>query len=456
MNNSSIRAKRNQIQKPSRLDRRDLLQIGCSSFLGMSLPALLKATDGKRNGKSVILVFQTGGGSQLDTFDPKPDAPDNVRGEFSTTQTKIPGVLFSEHLPKLASRTDKIAVVRSLRHSDNRHLSGTHNTLTGEPQVFRGDANEDKELSRLDRPCYGGGLRLLNPTLNGMPCQVTVPRPLIEGALTWPGQHAGFLGPKFDPWQVSSNPNDKDFKVHGVQLLEGMTTSRLSNRFDMLETMNSQQRSLDRFAKGIQFTSQQQEAYSMLTSPNIAKAFDIGAEDSGVRDRYGRNEYGQTILLARRLVEYGVPYVQCNMGIVQSWDTHSDNFPRQKTKLLPGIDGGVSALIDDLVDRNMLDDVLIVVVGEFGRTPTINKNPGRDHWAWGYSGLFIGGGVRGGQVIGKSDRQAGHPETEPYHPNDIGATIYHTLGISPESEMRDQLDRPLRLNNGEVMHALYS
>jgi len=437
------------------LDRRDFIQVGCSSFLGMTLPQLLTATESRRNGKSVILVFQTGGGSQLDTFDPKPDAPANIRGEFSTIQTRIPGVLFSEHLPKLAVRTDKIAVVRSLRHGDNRHLSGTHNTLTGEPQIFRGDANEDKELSRLDRPCYGGGIRMFNPTDNGMPCQVTVPRPLIEGSLTWPGQHAGFLGPKYDPWQVNSDPNSKDFKVQGVQLLDGLTSSRLSNRFDILGDMNSQQRSLDRFARGIQFTSQQQEAYSMLTSPNIAKAFDIASEADDVRDRYGRNEYGQTILLARRLVEFGVPYVQCNMGIVQSWDTHSDNFPRLKTKLLPGIDGGVSALIDDLTDRSMLDDVLIVVVGEFGRTPTINKNPGRDHWASGYSGLFIGGGVRGGQVIGRSDPHAGHPETVPYHPNDIGATIYRTLGVDLESEMHDQLDRPIRLNNGKVMQALY-
>ena len=440
----------------NRIDRRDLLQVGCSSFLGLSLPALLQAAENRRNGKSVILVFQTGGGSQLETFDPKPDAPDHIRGEFKTIQTKIPGVLFGEHLPKLAERTDKIAVVRSFSHGDNRHLSGTHNTLTGEPQVFRGNANEDKELSRLDRPSYGGGVKLINPTTNGMPCQVTLPRPLIEGPLTWPGQHAGFLGPKYDPWQVNSDPNGKDFKVHGIQMMDGITTSRLTNRVDFLKRMNHQQRSLDRFAKGIQFTSQQEEALNLLTSPNIAKAFDINAESDALRDKYGRSEYGQTLILARRLVEHGVPYVQCNMGIVQSWDTHSDNFPRLKDKLLPGIDNGVSALIDDLEERSMLDDVLIVVVGEFGRTPNINKNPGRDHWASGYSGIFIGGGVRGGQVIGKSDKHAGHPETTPYHPNDIGATVYSTLGVDPATIIRDRENRPLHLNNGKVIEKLYT
>ena len=346
--------------------------------------------------------------------------------------------------------------MRSFSHPDNRHLSGTHNTLTGEPQVFRGNANEDKELSRLDRPSFGGGIKLLNPTTNGMPCQVTLPRPLIEGPLTWPGQHAGFLGPKYDPWQVNSDPNSEEFKVHGIQMMDGITTSRLSNRVGILKELNHQQKRLDQFARGIQFTSQQEEALNLLTSPNIAKAFDIRAESDELRDKYGRSEYGQTLILARRLVEHGVPYVQCNMGIVQSWDTHSDNFPRLKNKLLPGIDHGVSALIDDLEQRNMLDDVLIVVVGEFGRTPTINKNPGRDHWASGYSGIFIGGGVRGGQVIGKSDKHAGHPETTPYHPNDIGATIYSTLGIDPASIIRDRENRPMHLNNGKVMEKLYT
>ncbi|MFP6670968.1 MAG: DUF1501 domain-containing protein, partial [Pirellulaceae bacterium] len=218
--------------RPNGLDRRDLLQVGCSSFLGLTLTGLLAQRAQASNGqkpKSVILVFQTGGGSHIDSFDPKPDNS-TIKGEFTPIATKIPGVQFTDRVPNLAAHADKFAIIRSLAHGDNRHLSGTHNTLTGTPQVFRGDANEDKELSRLDWPCYGGGLEHSRPSTNGLPSQVTVPIPLIEGSLTWPGQHSGFLGPKYDPFQVNSDPNSKDFKVSGIQLLDGMTTSRLTNR----------------------------------------------------------------------------------------------------------------------------------------------------------------------------------------------------------------------------------
>jgi hypothetical protein len=431
-------------------------------MLGLSLPRIqaLRAASGDRPAKSVILVFQTGGGSHIDTFDPKPDNS-TIKGEFTTIGTTIPGVQFTEHVSHLAARTDKLAIIRSLAHRDNRHLSGTHNTLTGTPQIFRGDSNEAKELSRLDWPCYGGGLEYFRPSTTGLPSQVTVPLPLIEGQLTWPGQHAGFLGPKYDPLQVNSDPNGKDFKVDGIQLLDGITTNRLHDRKGLLTDLNRQRTSLDRLARKTQFTSQQEAAFSMLASGRLIDAFDIEQESDATRDSYGRNKYGQSLLLARRLVEHGVPYIQANMGHVQSWDTHSDNFPRLKDSLLPGIDVGVSALLDDLESRNMLDDVLVIVVGEFGRSPSITKNgdnpvPGRNHWAWCYTGLFAGGGVRGGQVIGKSDKNGGYPASDSYHPSDIGATIYHTLGIDPQSTIVDDQGRPIHLNRGKLLDVLYT
>ena len=446
------------------LDRRDLLHVGCSTLFGLTLPRIMSAATNASNGakpKSVILVLQSGGCPQMDSFDPKPDGPSETKGEFGAIQTKTPGMLFSDQLPHLAKVSDKFAIVRTMAHRDNRHLSATHHALTGAAQVFRGNANEDKELSRLDRPSYGSALEYLRPSVNGLPSQVTAPLPLIEGPLTWPGQHSGFLGPKFDPWIINSDPSTDEFKVDGVQLIDGMTTSRLKNRKGLLEDLNSQKRSLDRLARKQQFTSQQDVAFNLLTSGKLTGACDIHAESDELRDRYGRNKYGQTLLLARRMVENGVPFVQANMGHVQSWDTHAENFPRLKGHLLPGVDQGVSALITDLEERGLIDDVLIVVVGEFGRSPRISTLPnatvpGRDHWAYVYSALFAGGGVRGGQVIGKSDHQGGYPTTTPYSPDDMGATIYNTLGINPHAEIIDHQDRPMRLSEGNVMDVLYT
>jgi hypothetical protein len=459
------------------VNRRELLQVGCSGLLGLSLPTVYggraaaapgtavpgTATPGKRatSGKSVILVFQSGGGSHLDTFDPKPEAPDSTRGEFGVIDTTLADIKFSEHVPHLAQRTDRLAIVRSMAHSDNRHLSGTHNTLTGTVQPFRGNSNEDKELNRGDWPNYGGALNYLAPRNNGLPSHVTVPNPLIEGSLTWPGQHAGFLRAAHDPWVLKSDPSSKDFKVDGLAFPDGLSVSRLQSRRDLLTRYNVQNGGLDNWARQQQFTSQQENAYTLLTSGKVAQAFDIKSETEKMRDRYGRNKSGQTLLLARRLVQAGVPVVQCNMGIVQSWDTHTDNWGKLKNTLLPGLDLGVAALLDDLTEQGMIDDTLVIVVGEFGRTPRIStlagqSKSGRDHWAMCYTALFAGGGVKGGQVIGASDRIGGYPRTPPHHPNDLGATVYHTLGIEPHIHVPDKFGRPIMLNQGKVMDVLYT
>lgn len=439
--------------------RRDVLQVGCSSLLGLGLGDLQAASSRPRRAKSVVLVFLTGGASHIDTFDPKPQAID-IRGEFKPIHTKIPGVQFTEHVPRLADRADRFTIVRSMAHRDNRHLSGTHNTLTGAIQTFRGNANEDKELDRRDWPSYGATLSYLGTSSNDVPSQITLPNPLIEGPLTWPGQHAGFLGAKFDPLIVKDDPNRSEFRVSGLALQDELSISRLDDRKDLLRRLNQLNRQMDSMSKTRQLSDERSAAYNLLTSPKLAQAFDISSESGASRDRYGRSTLGQTLLLARRLVEAEVPVIQCNMGIVQSWDTHSDNFPRLKNRLLPGLDQGASALIDDLHHRGLMNQTLVIIVGEFGRTPRIStlpnaKSVGRDHWAWCYTALMSGAGVQGGQLIGKSDRIGAYPMTTPFHPNDLGATIYDALGVDPETVVHDQFDRPIRLNQGKVMNVLY-
>jgi Protein of unknown function (DUF1501) len=451
------------MQRDVMLRRRELLQVGSSTFFGLGLSHLLRgrtlAAD-ERRVKSVVLVFLTGGGSHIDMFDPKPDAPE-VRGEFGTISTQIPGVQFGELLPGFAARADRLAIIRSMSHGDNRHLSGSHNALTGAVQPFRGDSNQDKSLNRADWPCYGSAVDYVRPQPDRTPSHVTLPHPLIEGTLVWPGQHAGFLGPRYDPFQVRDDPNQDNFRVSGLSLIDGLSVGRLEGRWQLLQEIGRTVEVSATATSSRRFTAQQDSAYAMLTSGRLKQAFRMDEESPETRERYGRTSMGQTLLLARRLVEAEIPVIQCNMGIVQSWDTHVDHFARLKNNLLPPLDRGVSALLDDLVERGRLEETLLIVVGEFGRTPTISpldaqSVPGRHHWAPAYSAVFAGGGVRGGRVIGQTDKTGAFPVTTPWHPNDMGATIYASLGIDPHTMVYDRLDRPIRLNQGKVMDVLYS
>ena len=448
---------------PAGFTRRELLQVGYSGLLGVSLASLPSraaaasespqpSRGSPRQPKSVILIFLTGGPSHIDLFDPKPDAPPEMRGEFKPIATKLPGVQLGEHLPRLAARMDKCALVRSLSHRENNHLVATHHLLTGNKQP---GAFFDKVASRDDWPGYSGALSYLRPRTDGLPGGVNLPTFLVEGPLTWPGQHAGFLGPKYDPWQVTRDPNAPDFRVDNLRIAPGLEIDRLDDRRALLEQVNRQQRWLADNAEGRRLADQQDRAFTLLTSGKVSQAFEMDREPARVRDRYGRHAFGQSILLARRLVQAGVSVVQANMGRVQNWDTHGDNFRRLKSQLLPPLDQGVSALLDDLEAIGLLDETLVVVVGEFGRTPKISGS-GRDHWASCFSGLFAGAGVRGGQVIGRSDKVGAFPATTPYSPDDVGATVYHVLGVDPASEVRDRQDRPTQLNRGEVMRALFT
>ena len=440
--------------------RREVLQVGYSGLLGMSMSSLvsrrMKAADlyqTAKTPKQIVIVFLTGAASHHDTFDMKPNAAAEIRGDFNPIATSVPSLQICEHLPKLAERAGKYALIRTLSHKDNNHLMSTHHVLTGNLQP---GAFFDKVASRDDWPSYSSADSFLKPRKDGIPSGVNLPTFLASGALTWPGQHAGFLGPKYDPWQIVGDPNKKDFKVDSLTLSPGIDVTRLNNRRSLLGEINQQQRGLAKVAEARRMSDDQQLAFSILTSSKLAQAFELNRETEKVRDRFGRNSYGQSLLLARRLVEVGVPVVQANMGRVQNWDNHSNIFPRLKDGLLPPIDRGVSALLDDLETMGRLDDTLVMMLGEFGRTPKINGNKGRDHWGPCFFGLFAGAGVIGGQVIGKSDDIGAYPVTTAYSPNDVGATVYDTLGIPSQSVVRDRLDRPVHLNSGTVIEPLFS
>ncbi|HZU38611.1 MAG TPA: DUF1501 domain-containing protein [Gemmataceae bacterium] len=441
--------------------RREFVQIGYSGLLGVGLSSVLTPTAlaaRRSKPKSMILIFLTGAPSHLDTFDPKPDAPSEIRGEFKTIPTRVPGLHVSEHLPRLAARADKYTVVRSLAHRENNHLVATHHLLTGYPQP---GAFFDKIASRDDWPCYASALDYLRPRHDGIPTGVNLPTFLMEGPLTWPGQHAGFLGPRHDPWQITQDPNSPRFRVNSLRLPAGMEANRLNDRRALLDEINQQQRELAQLAATRSMSDQQRLAFSVLTSGRIARAFELNREPAGVRERYGRHTFGQSLLLARRLVQAGVPVVQANMGHVQNWDSHSDIFHRLKHDLLPPLDQAVAALLDDLEAAGLLSETFVMMLGEFGRTPKLSTMPGaakvgRDHWAPCFSGLFAGAGVRGGQVLGKSDKIGAYPATTPYTPNDIGATVYQVLGVDPASEVRDRQGRPVQLNRGRVIHGLFT
>jgi len=446
------------------LTRRELLQAGYSGLLGIGLPSLwtgaAAARASGRKAKSVVLIFLTGAPSHLDTFDLKPEAPVEIRGDFKTIATKAPGVRFCEHLPGLAARADKLAVIRSMTHGLPSHEHATHMVLTGIDVLPPGSTHM---ASRADWPCFASGLDFVAPRRDGIPSGVNLPTYLNNG-YGFSGQNAGVLGPKFDPWHIKQDPSEPGFRVEDLSLPVGLTAAQIGRRRALLAEIDGQAAAIDRLGAGRAFAGIQDKAFTMLTSGRVKRAFELDREDPRLRDRYGRHMFGQSLLLSRRLIQAGVPIVQANMGHMNNWDTHTDNCAQLKTRLLPPLDQGVSALLDDLEAYGLLDETLVVMVGEFGRTPKIGQSSvndpaqrtGRDHWAGVFSAVFAGGGVRGGQVIGRSDRIGAYPATRGYYPSDLGATIYHALGVDPASEVRDQLGRPLHLNRGEVIAPLFN
>jgi hypothetical protein len=442
------------------MSRRAFVQVGYSGLLGLGLPGLLAARRAAAAGaapgraRSVMVILLSGGLGQHDSFDLKPEAPESMRGEFRSIDTAVPGIRICEHLPGLAARVDRLAIVRTMAHSDGNHLLATHRVLTGHPSNPRGASDLDRVASRGDFPCYAAVLDRVRPRGDGIPNGVALPMRLVEGPLTWPGQDAGFLGPRHDPWQLRLDPNRPDLRDDSLALAPGLDPDRLHRRRHLLA------QSLVPPA-GDAFVDQQDAALAMLCNGRVGRALDLSGEDPRLLDRYGDNLFGRSLLIGRRLVEAGVPIVQATMGIVQTWDTHVANFPRLRDQLLPRLDRAVSALLDDMAARGLLDETLVIMLGEFGRTPRISQLtpgavPGRDHWPFVFPAVFAGAGVVGGQVIGRSDRLGAYPVTRSFGPPDLAATIYSALGVDPAIELRDRLGRPIRLCAGQLIDPIYS
>jgi hypothetical protein len=444
--------------------RREILCAGSLSVFGLGISDLLAAAStpsantqtepsfGKA--KACIVLFMWGGPSQLDTWDPKPDAPSEVRGEFRPISTRVPGLRISEHLPRLAQRADRYAVIRSMTHDDPAHLSSVHHVLTGRhaPKV-KSDADPP---SRRDSPHIGSVLAYLRPTQQTLPSFVTLPwlvsHPAAPGGLA-PGQNAGWLGQAYDPFVVTGNAKSATFQVAGLSLPADLTMQRLQARQGLLGLLD------DSKIDSGSYSAFQHKAISLVGSASARRAFALDQETDQVRDRYGRNVHGQGLLLARRLVEAGVRLVQVNwhQDHHNFWDTHGDNFNRLKRDLMPPADQGLAALLDDLQQRGMLDDTLVVWVGEFGRKPQITPgNAGREHHPWCYSAVLAGGGIAGGQVYGKSDAFAARPAENPVTPADLAATVYHALGISPAMALEDREGRIVTLTEGSPVVRLFS
>jgi uncharacterized protein (DUF1501 family) len=456
--------------------RRDVLRAGSLGLLGTTLPTLLKgraagggaATPRGTFGqaKSCILLFMWGGPAQQETWDLKPQAPAEVRGEFSPISTCVPGIQIGEHFPLMAQRTDRLAIVRSLTHGNVDHTTATHFLLTGQPPPplaadFRGDwPHLGAVLARLGR-----GTGVLPPFVSMRP---TVPGDVPRFVEESHGQFAGWLGQGFDPLTIDDDPNGAAYRVGDFSLPAEISAGRFTGRQSLLAELDRQRAALERQAAIAGMDGHYQRAFAMLQAAAGGSAFDLTEEPAAVRERYGLNPHGQSVLQARRLVERGVPLVTVfwpNDGIKNVsvyWDTHSRNFIDLKERLMPVADRAFSALLDDLAERGLLEETLVVWTGEFGRTPRIGQRnsdagagaDGRDHWPGCFSAVLAGGGVRGGQVYGSSDRYAAYPASDAVAPLDFVSTVYHFLGVSPETALPDSAGRPHFICPGRPIRAL--
>ncbi len=470
--------------------RRTALQAGAIGLLGLGmnhLPALRAlAADtraaGSAKARAVIYIFLSGGLAQHDSFDLKPDAPDSIRGEFQPIATRTPGVRICEHLPLLAQRSQLWSLVRSLTHPSNDHSAGHHIMLTGQTKLPAGFNPSLPQSS--DWPSIAAVAGHALRGRNNLPPAVVLPERLIHfSGRVIPGQFAGAMGPRHEPWFVEASPYDpmaygaypeyefdhqqrpqpkknKLFQAPSLSMPEGLGKGRLADRLELLRHVDEQRRGLDRLASMASFDRHRQDAVSLLTHGRVRQAFDVVNAEPKVLDRYGRNAFGWSLLMAKRLVQAGVSLVQVNLGNNETWDTHGNAFPHLKDKLFPPTDKALSALLDDLNECGLLESTLIVMAGEFGRTPRISllpqhyKLPGRDHWGAVQTVFFAGGGVQGGRVIGSSDRNGAYPATDPQTPENLAATIYRSLGIPPTAAWHDALDRPHHIYHGEPIAGL--
>lgn len=468
------------MQERATASRRRMLVGSMASGLSLSLSGLLHAesaagTTGARRIRSCIFVFYYGGPSHLDTYDLKPTAPSTVRGEFYPIDTTVPGIRISEHLPQMARVMHHCAIVRSMHHANRLHDSASTEVFTGRPGL-QGDREEFSPIPQFF-PSHGA-------VVNHLRRRETVPTaPVAHAALPWlihnvvttPCQGGGFLGQEFDPFEINADLPALRYQVEMLRRLDQLSPDRMQHRRDLLHRLDIIRTAVSN-PQATQLNEYGRRALELLDSPALHNALDISQESAVTRARYGlttpvaqpgdaaaalaagRDLRGQNLLLARRLVESGVPFVNVNdfrqQG--QNWDAHADNFGQHRKYLLPQADRALAALIEDLDERGLLESTLVVATGEFGRTPTINASAGRDHWPDCYSVVLAGGGVRGGQVFGSSDRIGAYPETDPVTPADLAATIFWRFGIDPATEVRDTTNRPHRIATGDPIARLFT
>lgn len=458
------------------LGRRRFLEAGA---LGLSLPRLLQAqaathgpeaSSGRSSIRSCILIFLYGGPSHLDTWDLKPEAPAEIRGEFRPIATTVPGLRIGEHLPRMARLMHRVAVVRSMRHGMRNHDSACTQTFTGRP-LFRGDTENFSAVSEfVSPPSYGAMLSYMRRQQPSDLPHAALPF-FIRNLFPPPGQQGGFLGSAYSPFLIHGDPATRSYRAETLRLPEGLSAQRLDKRSTLLHALDPGA------APGTPLRAYYHRAFDLLASEKVRRALEIEQEPPSVRERYGLNwpgmHYpednitpelrpalplrGQNLLLARRLVEAGVSFVNVYDFRVQgaNWDTHAGNFDRLKGYLLPPLDQALSALIEDLDQRGLLDSTLVVALGEFGRTPKINATAGRDHWPDCYSAVLAGGGIRGGTVYGASDPIGAYPASDPVTTGDLAATIFWRFGIDPAAEIHDSTNRPYRLAEGEPVQGLF-
>lgn len=446
----------------NRFSRRHLLQIGGLGLLGVTLPRLLESQSRAEGAGIVpkadacILLFLNGGPSHLDMWDPKPEAPDGIRGEFRPIETSLPGYHVGEHMPRLARHMHRATIVRSMHHGvNNSHAAAVYASLTGHDRGELGGGTQPT-----DYPSAGSLVSLFRPPSVPVLSHVTLPYMTKEGAggPPQPGFFGGFLGHARDPLFVLRDPNAKDFEVPELTLQADISAQRLEVRRALYEQL--QQGVTARFGgnSAASMSAFQSRAIDLLTAPATQRAFQISREPDRVRDEYGRNIYGQSVLLARRLIEAGTRVVTISWApdANATWDTHGSNFVSLKNVLLPQLDAACSRLVSDLDERGRLSRTIVAVFGDFGRSPKINgANGGRDHWNYCYSLMMIGGGFRQGLVYGSSDRIGAFPASNALSPGDLVSTMYHLLGIPHDGQVRDAFGRPYRIvPSGDVVNDL--
>jgi hypothetical protein len=475
------------------IGRRQLLGIGGLGSLGLTLSALLRreaegsrAEEKDHAGKalppirSCILIFHYGGPSHIDTYDMKPKAPVEIRGQFGSIATAVPGIRVCEHLSQTAGVMDRLAIVRSMHHPMTNHNAAAFTALSGRDPL-KGDL-ELLSNDRNDPPCYGSILSANMRERPGLPTFVALPH-VMYNVVQLPGQVPGFLGSAHGPFQVNADPSAADFQMGELELPGDLSLDRLDHRASLLGFLDSQRQTALAHAEGASAAGNHTEARStagangrsgpardardvynekafrLLHSPAVRKAFDLGSEGPKLRDRYGRNRLGQSVLLARRLVEAGVRFVTVHdgqyNGQTANWDAHENVFGRLKNNLVPPADQSFAALINDLTSRGMLEETLVIAMGEFGRTPKINGNAGRDHWPNCYSVVLAGGGIKGGVTFGSSDKLGAYPDSDAVSPADLAATLFWRFGLDPVREMLDLTGRPYKLADGQPIKALF-